>query len=101
MRRRPPPNTRDGGLQNIIYEWSTDGAPVQKKQGVGDDLPNFYLDERIETSDACTSKTNTGSLKSSGDERLKVDGRLQATTRVFECGCGSAASSTISFGSFT
>ncbi|KAI6171507.1 Glutamate-gated chloride channel subunit beta [Aphelenchoides bicaudatus] len=45
--------------QDIVYEWDTTGDPVQKKAGVGDDLPNFVLKD-IDTGVECTSRTNTG-----------------------------------------
>ncbi|KAI6231052.1 Glutamate-gated chloride channel subunit beta [Aphelenchoides besseyi] len=45
--------------KDIVYKWTT-GNPVQKKLGVGDDLPNFRLHDTINTSIECTSNTNTG-----------------------------------------
>ncbi|CAD5205981.1 unnamed protein product [Bursaphelenchus okinawaensis] len=46
--------------KDIMYEWDTSGEPVQKKAGVGTDLPNFHLAD-INTGIECTSHTNTGS----------------------------------------
>ncbi|VDN06855.1 unnamed protein product [Thelazia callipaeda] len=47
-------------VTDIVYEWERDGGPpVQKKSGVGSDLPNFLLTS-IETNHECTSHTNTG-----------------------------------------
>ncbi|CAD5208707.1 unnamed protein product [Bursaphelenchus xylophilus] len=45
--------------KDIVYEWDTSGDPVQKKAGVGTDLPNFHL-ANIDTGIECTSHTNTG-----------------------------------------
>ncbi|KAI6232662.1 Glutamate-gated chloride channel subunit beta [Aphelenchoides fujianensis] len=44
---------------DIVYEWDS-VDPVQKKPGVGGDLPNFRLDDHVDTTISCTSKTNTG-----------------------------------------
>lgn len=47
-------------FQDIVYEWEREGGPpVQRKPGVGSDLPNFLL-TAIETNHECTSHTNTG-----------------------------------------
>ncbi|KAI6210430.1 Glutamate-gated chloride channel subunit beta [Aphelenchoides besseyi] len=51
---------RRNSFEDIVYEWDTTGNPVQKKLGVGDDLPNFKLHDTIDTSIECTSRTNTG-----------------------------------------
>uniref|UniRef100_A0A915DHR4 Neurotransmitter-gated ion-channel ligand-binding domain-containing protein n=2 Tax=Ditylenchus dipsaci TaxID=166011 RepID=A0A915DHR4_9BILA len=45
--------------KDIVYEWDTTSAPVQLKGGVGQDLPNFLL-ENIDTGVECASHTNTG-----------------------------------------
>lgn len=45
--------------KDISYVWA-EPAPVQLKDGVGSDLPNFVL-TNITTNDDCTSHTNTGS----------------------------------------
>lgn len=47
--------------KDIVYEWDTSGEPVQKKAGVGTDLPNFNLED-INTGIECTSHTNTGKI---------------------------------------
>ncbi|PAV67688.1 hypothetical protein WR25_04210 isoform H [Diploscapter pachys] len=47
-------------MKDIIYRWDTKGDPVQRKRGVGNDLPNFLL-TKILTNNECTSHTNTGS----------------------------------------
>ncbi|VDK86047.1 unnamed protein product [Onchocerca ochengi] len=50
-------------VTDIVYEWEREGGPpVQRKPGVGSDLPNFLLTS-IETNHECTSHTNTDSLK--------------------------------------
>ncbi|KAK6105664.1 Glutamate-gated chloride channel subunit beta [Brugia pahangi] len=47
-------------VTDIVYEWEREGGPpVQRKPGVGSDLPNFLL-TAIETNHECTSHTNTG-----------------------------------------
>lgn len=46
-------------MNDIMYEWDP-VLPVQRKEGVGSDLPNFVL-ENITTNTDCTSHTNTGS----------------------------------------
>ncbi|CAD6184218.1 unnamed protein product [Caenorhabditis auriculariae] len=46
-------------MKDIMYEWDVN-TPVQLKQGVGSDLPNFQL-QNVSTNDDCTSHTNTGS----------------------------------------
>ncbi|KAI1729757.1 neurotransmitter-gated ion-channel ligand binding domain-containing protein [Ditylenchus destructor] len=46
--------------KDIVYEWDTTSAPVQLKPGVGQDLPNFQLDDHIDTGIECASHTNTG-----------------------------------------
>uniref|UniRef100_A0A915PU18 Uncharacterized protein n=1 Tax=Setaria digitata TaxID=48799 RepID=A0A915PU18_9BILA len=47
-------------ITDIVYEWEKEsGPPVQRKPGVGSDLPNFLLTD-IETNHECTSHTNTG-----------------------------------------
>ncbi|KAM3721771.1 Glutamate-gated chloride channel subunit beta [Dirofilaria immitis] len=43
----------------ILYSVREGGQPVQRKPGVGSDLPNFLLTS-IETNHECTSHTNTG-----------------------------------------
>ncbi|CAJ0564911.1 unnamed protein product, partial [Mesorhabditis spiculigera] len=48
--------------KDIDYEWDKRvPQPVQKKPGVGDDLPNFMLMDPININNDCTSHTNTGS----------------------------------------
>nr|CDP95084.1 Bm3578, isoform d [Brugia malayi] len=50
----------DSFFPDIVYEWEREGGPpVQRKPGVGSDLPNFLL-TAIETNHECTSHTNTG-----------------------------------------
>ncbi len=44
--------------KDIVYEWD-EVNPVQIKQGVGNDLPNFKLSS-VTTNADCTSVTNTG-----------------------------------------
>ncbi|GMT31138.1 hypothetical protein PFISCL1PPCAC_22435, partial [Pristionchus fissidentatus] len=46
--------------KDIVYEWTED-KPVQLKEGVGSDLPNFILDGTPPVNKDCTSNTNTGS----------------------------------------
>ncbi|OZC07072.1 Glutamate-gated chloride channel subunit beta family protein [Onchocerca flexuosa] len=49
-------------VTDIVYEWEKEGGPpVQRKPGVGSDLPNFLLTS-IETNHECTSHTNTGRI---------------------------------------
>ncbi|VDO18234.1 unnamed protein product [Brugia timori] len=49
-------------VTDIVYEWEREGGPpVQRKPGVGSDLPNFLL-TAIETNHECTSHTNTGAF---------------------------------------
>ncbi|CAJ0944423.1 unnamed protein product, partial [Mesorhabditis belari] len=48
--------------KDIVYEWDTRlEKPVQKKDQVGKDLPNFMLLDPIVINADCTSHTNTGS----------------------------------------
>lgn len=46
-------------LITAILEWAIYTMPVQLKEGVGEDLPNFRL-AGIDTGVECTSRTNTG-----------------------------------------
>lgn len=47
--------------KDIVYQWDSESLePVQVKDGVGKDLPNFNLTS-IDTTQNCTSSTNTGS----------------------------------------
>jgi glutamate receptor, anionic len=55
--------------RDIVYVWSSN-EPVQKKPGVGQDLPNFHLDD-IDTGVECTSRTNTGSWQGNSNIMIR------------------------------